>query len=181
MSEVITGTIESMRRDRKGLKISGNWVSGFNELPQGFGQGDFVDVTFKRKGQYMNFVSIKHAGAAAPAHTVGQANGGYGKPPTQQQVVDPDALPSRKQFPMHHKDPERGITRRHALSAAWSMIEAKDSKKGVDIMDVAVMKKLAQVVRHIELYSMGVTDVLFSEAFDMIGEGDDVVNNPLEG
>ena len=53
----IQGNVESIRKDRKGVKLNdGHWYSGFKELT--VNKGDFVTIEYKLNGEYRNIVNF---------------------------------------------------------------------------------------------------------------------------
>ena len=59
-SNQVEGEIQSIRKDRKALAIEGVWYqSNFKLIPEEFKKGDFVKVTFNKKGEFNNVKSIE--------------------------------------------------------------------------------------------------------------------------
>ncbi len=72
----ITGTIQSVRRDRKGVKIDDVWYSAYaaSEL-NGAERGDHVKLTYSAKGDFKN---IQKPGVEVLSKGEGQSSGGGG-------------------------------------------------------------------------------------------------------
>jgi hypothetical protein len=73
-----SGVIQSVRRDRKGIKIDDVWYSAYNPSELGEAQrGDTVTVEYKPKGDFKNIVSVTVDAAAPKGGGGGGRGGGY--------------------------------------------------------------------------------------------------------
>ena len=73
--ETITGTITSVRKDRKGFAIGDEWYSSWDALD--VNRGDEVLFNYVQKGRYKNIKgSVKVTGGGAPAPKAGGFKGG---------------------------------------------------------------------------------------------------------
>jgi hypothetical protein len=68
---VITGNVESMRRDRKGIKVGGEWYSAFNASQlDNVEWKDDIEFEYTEKGSYKNIKGDARkvgGGSSAPA------------------------------------------------------------------------------------------------------------------
>lgn len=82
MSETLSGNIEAVRKDNKGIKVSGEWYSVRNASAlNGAGKGDTINATFERNGKWNNLdeASIKiSAGQVNTGKSSGSGGGSKG-------------------------------------------------------------------------------------------------------
>lgn len=71
----ITGKVESMRRDKKGVKVNGEWYSSFNPI-SGVEWKDEVEFEFEQKGRYNNIKgAVRKLGSGGGGNNSGQYSG----------------------------------------------------------------------------------------------------------
>lgn len=156
-----SGVVEAMARSGKGMKIDGEWYSGFTAgVLNGAKVGDNVSFTYtettKEGTTYKNIkgsVSISDgptaSEASAPARTAGGSTGGWSK--------------GGRSFPVGPLDPERSIIRQNALTQANKMME----NTGPESDDLAGWSEHALMViavaRIFESYSAGDMDAAEAE------------------
>ena len=71
----ITGKVESMRRDKKGVKVNGEWYSSFNAI-SGVEWKDEVEFEFEQKGRYNNIKgAVRKLGSGGGGSNSGKYSG----------------------------------------------------------------------------------------------------------
>ena len=80
---VITGNVESMRRDRKGIKVGGEWYSAFNASQlDNVERKDDIEFEYTEKGSYKNIKGDARKAAGGSSASSGASkspakSGGY--------------------------------------------------------------------------------------------------------
>lgn len=152
-----SGVVEAMARSGKGMKIDGEWYSGFTAgVLNGAKVGDNVSFTYtettKEGTTYKNIkgsVSISDGPTASEAGVPVRAasSSGWSK--------------GGRSFPVGPLDPERSIIRQNALTQANKMLENANTEGTVDFTDMAY--QVIEIARIFESYSAGDMDAAEAE------------------
>lgn len=148
---VITGVVESKRKDNKAIKVNGVWYSAYSAATlAAINDGDVV--TFESQaspdGRWQNIKGKVTVDATGAMDTPVSAKG-----PALQTTVN-----SRYTFPIPATDSQRSILRQNALTNAREVVCAQGwSEDDVSLDDVA--KVIINIARKFEEYTSGDSDM----------------------
>lgn len=145
----INGTVESKRRDGKGIKIGEYWYSVmFSSELDDINKGDTVEVEFTTKPSpsgvdYRNIKKVKKVAGPA-ARPVGMP-----------------AIPTGRVFPIPGLSPERAIIRQNAIGHAVKVVTVNlidDAGELIYGTPEELATKVIEIARMFEAYSSGDLD-----------------------
>lgn len=142
MTEQMTGVVEAVRKDRRGIKVGDDWYSAYNPSQlNDVEKGDSVKFDYTVKG---NFNNIK--GAVTKTDGVPNNNSGSGGKKSY----------SRGNFPIDPLDGQRSIIRQNALTNARELWAAAyvDRDENIDL----VIDSIIYAARRFEAYTAGDLD-----------------------
>lgn len=151
------GTIDSKRRDGKGVKVGEDWYTVmFSSVLAGVEKGDTVEIEYVTKPSpsgpdYRNIKSINKVSAPASR-------------PVTAAAAAPASTYAARTFPVAAFSPDRSIIRQNALAHATKMAELCYC----DLMDSLNMEeqvnKVIEMARMFEAYSAGDLDRVLVDA-----------------
>lgn len=154
-----TGTIKSMRKDRKGLQLGdGKWYSSFNPLPEGIEQGVCVTINFKENGNFNNIQgSVQVSGGSPAPAATSSAPQADTTLPTHYEKLNYASLV--KTFPVAPDHPDRAIIRQNSLTNAVRYVTALMAANGGTFDPLAVKEDILKYASEFEKYSTGDLEV----------------------
>lgn len=163
----VKGTVEAVKRDRKGFKLDdgspdGTWYNnGFKTLPEEVQRGAEVVVEVKPETTFWQKVEVT---GGSPKPSQGQSRGNGASAPAQDlpkhYFVAKGYANLRKEFPLKHDHPDIAIIRQNALTNANALV----ASQGLQDMDP---QQVIAIAREFEAYTTGQMDVqMISDAFD---------------
>ena len=154
MSDTISGTVTSIRKDRAGFQLDGStwYINKFATLPEDVGTGVTVDVTLSKPGTtFWKKVDVTGGEATYPTASSRPAAG--------------KAFP-KGAFPIGVGDGQRSIIRQNALTNARELVLSESTLDDLNLEDK--VETIIKVARKFESYAAGDIERLLAE--DMMKE-----------